>query len=174
MTSAAAPDAMSGWIIEPMRSPDELDAVVAVETATFTNPSTRAMYESEFAHNGLSRIMLARTPAGELIGFCAYWRVVDEVHINNLAVLAAFRRRGIARALMERVLTEARADGATRALLEVRRSNADARRLYEGLGFTLAGVRRQYYSQPVEDALVLWREHLDRPAPIPNHSRGGS
>ena len=76
--------------------------------------------------------------------------------------------------LMQRVLADAAAEGATRALLEVRRSNDEARRLYEGLGFTLAGVRRQYYSQPVEDALVLWREHLDRPVPPANHSRGRS
>jgi ribosomal-protein-alanine N-acetyltransferase len=68
---------------------------------------------------------------------------------------------GIASALLRRVLAEGAKMGARRATLEVRRSNDIARRLYERFGFSVAGVRRGYYSQPTEDALVLWRESLD-------------
>ena len=153
---------MPAWSVTPLTDPRDLDAVIAIESASFTNPWTREMYESELGNGGVSHFMLARASDGAVVGFCSYWRVVDEVHINNLAVLPTFRRQGIGRALLKRILTEAAREGATRALLEVRRSNEDARRLYETLGFTVAGIRRQYYSHPTEDAVVLWREHLDR------------
>jgi ribosomal-protein-alanine N-acetyltransferase len=83
--------------------------------------------------------------------------IFDELHINNLAVDPAWRRRGVAGALLTFVLASAAAEGATRATLEVRRSNEPARRLYERFGFAFAGVRTAYYREPVEDALVLWR-----------------
>jgi ribosomal-protein-alanine N-acetyltransferase len=84
--------------------------------------------------------------------------VLDELHINNLAVVPAFRRAGVATALLERVLQEGAALGARRTTLEVRESNEAARLLYERFGFTVSGIRRGYYTKPVEDALVLWRE----------------
>jgi [ribosomal protein S18]-alanine N-acetyltransferase len=160
---------MPEFVIEPLRSPTDLDDVLAIETESFTNPWTREMYESEMTKAGVSHFLLARDRAGQALGFCSFWRVVDEVHVNNLAVRPSHRRRGIGRALLMRALDEARALGATRALLEVRRSNDEAKRLYESLGFTVAGIRKQYYSQPVEDAIVLWREHLERLVPA---SRG--
>jgi ribosomal-protein-alanine N-acetyltransferase len=161
---------MGEWTIEPLSAQVDIDAILAIEHASFTNPWTREMYQSELQHDGVSFFSIARSRDGEAIGFCAVWRVVDEIHINNLAVLPAYRRQGIGRALLDRVLSDAAADGATRALLEVRRSNEPARRLYERLGFTVAGVRRGYYSHPVEDALVLWREHLESDAPT-RHQR---
>ena len=94
------------------------------------------------------------------MGFCSFWRVVDELHINNLAVLPSYRRAGVASALLTHVLREGSAFGAVRATLEVRRSNEPARYLYERFGFTVAGVRRAYYTKQVEDAIVLWREGL--------------
>jgi ribosomal-protein-alanine N-acetyltransferase len=93
-----------------------------------------------------------------VLGFCSFWRILDELHINNLAVDPLRRQRGIASALLSFVLSEGARLGARRATLEVRRSNDIARHLYERLGFAAAGVRRAYYSNPVEDALVLWRE----------------
>ena len=87
--------------------------------------------------------------------FCACWLVYDELHINTIAVDARLRRQGLATALMSRLLADAAAQGARRTYLEVRRSNLPAQRLYESLGFTVAAVRRSYYSHPEEDALVL-------------------
>jgi ribosomal-protein-alanine N-acetyltransferase len=151
---------MPGWTIEPFSSPDEIDEVLAVERASFTNPWTREMYLSELKNEGVSFLFVARDDGGKLIGFCSFWRVFEEVHINNLAVDPGHRRQGVAASLLTHVLAEAPRLGATRALLEVRRSNGEARRLYERFGFSVAGTRRNYYSQPVEDALVLWREGL--------------
>jgi len=98
------------------------------------------------------------------IGFCSFWRVLDELHINNLAVVPDRRREGVASALLTFVLDEGARQGAKRATLEVRQSNDPARYLYERFGFTVAGIRRGYYTRPVEDALVLWREDLGTPA----------
>lgn len=151
---------MPGWTIEPLTSPDEIDDVIAVERRSFTNPWTREMYLSELNNEGVSYLFVARDEAGRLIGFCSFWRVFEELHINNLAVDPPHRRRGVAASLLTRVLAEAPRLGATRALLEVRRSNAEARRLYERFGFSVAGTRHNYYSHPIEDALVLWREGL--------------
>jgi ribosomal-protein-alanine N-acetyltransferase len=143
-----------------MTSTAEIDEVLLIEHAAFTNPWTREMYLSEFANNNVSFCFLARDASALAVGFCSFWRVLDELHINNLAVFPEYRRQGVASALLTRVLQEGAAFGATRATLEVRRSNDTARLLYERFGFTLAGVRRGYYTKPVEDALILWREGL--------------
>ena len=148
------------WTILPMRSAAEIDAVLAIEETAFTNPWTREMYLAELENRGVSYVFLAASADGRPVGFCSFWKVVDELHVNNLAVLPEFRRLGVATALMTFVLAEGQRLGAKRATLEVRRSNDPARRLYERFGFVLAGVRPGYYTKPVEDALVLWRESL--------------
>jgi ribosomal-protein-alanine N-acetyltransferase len=151
---------MSAWSIETVASPAQIDEVLAIEQVSFTNPWTREMYLAELQNTGVSFCFLARTTGGHAIGFCSVWRVLDELHINNLAVMPDFRRTGVGSALLHHVLQDGAALGARRATLEVRRSNDAARALYERFGFTTAGVRRDYYSKPVEDALVLWRENL--------------
>ena len=118
------------------------------------------MYLAELENTGVSYCFLARNDGHEAVGFCSFWRVLDELHINNLAVLPEERRAGIGSALLQFVLNEGAALGARRATLEVRRSNQLARLMYERFGFTVAGVRRGYYTKPVEDALVLWHENL--------------
>jgi [ribosomal protein S18]-alanine N-acetyltransferase len=148
------------WTIEPLTSRADLDAVLLVEEASFTSPWTREMYLAEFENPGVSFFYLAKTPLGEIIGFCSFWRVLDELHLNNLAVTPEYRRAHAATALLTRVLEDGASWGARRATLEVRHSNEPAQRLYERFGFTVAGVRRGYYSNPPEDALVLWKEGL--------------
>jgi ribosomal-protein-alanine N-acetyltransferase len=130
-----------------------LEAVLAVDAESFAHPWSRAMYEEDLA-NAHSQIWLA--VAGEsVVGYCAVWFVADELHINNVAVRRAWRRRGIGARLVRHVLALAADRGAARALLEVRRANTGALALYQGLGFTLVGTRRGYYSDPVDDALVM-------------------
>jgi len=149
---------MSAVRIEAVKSPAQIDAILAIEEASFSNPWTREMYLAELENPGVSFCFLARDDQGCPIGFCSVWRVLDELHINNLAVTPERRRTGVATALLTFVLAEGARLGAQRATLEVRRSNDPARYLYERFGFTVAGVRRGYYTRPVEDALVLWRE----------------
>jgi ribosomal-protein-alanine N-acetyltransferase len=149
-----------GWTIEPLTDRHDIDAVLAIEEASFTSPWTKEMYLAELENAGISYFYLAKTPLGEIIGFCSFWRVLDELHINNLAVAPEQRRSRVATALLARVLEDGAKMGAVRATLEVRQSNEPAQRLYERFAFTVAGVRRAYYSSPVEDALVLWKERL--------------
>jgi ribosomal-protein-alanine N-acetyltransferase len=144
------------WEIGPMAIERDLDGILAVDRASFTNPWTREMFEWEAAHSDVARVYVVRAGEAGIIAYCAVWIVIDELHINNLAVLPGWRRRGVARALLATVLAEARRLGAVRATLEVRASNQAARSLYERAGFRPAGLRRGYYTNPVEDALVLW------------------
>jgi ribosomal-protein-alanine N-acetyltransferase len=145
-------------VIELARDSDDLDAVAELEATSFTNPWTREMLDRELRQSDIARVYVLRLPGYRVAAFCACWVVYDELHINTIAVEPALRRRGLASALMRHLLEEAAAQGARRALLEVRRSNVPAQRLYESLGFQVAGMRRDYYTQPVEDALLLMRD----------------
>jgi ribosomal-protein-alanine N-acetyltransferase len=149
---------MSEYWIEPLHDETDLQGVLEVEAESFINPWTRDMYSWELQNRAVCHIFLVRTDECRVAGFCAFWLVFDEVHINNVAMRPRFRAQGIGTALLRHVLGEARRLGARRATLEVRSSNERARRLYERLGFYVAGVRRNYYTDPVEDALILWRE----------------
>ena len=147
------------WV-DPLAGDADLDGVLSVEAESFTNPWTREMYAWELQNRSVCHIFVVRTPELPVVGFCAFWFVFDEIHINNVAVLPSFRGGGMGTALMHHVLTAARDLGAKRATLEVRASNEGARRLYEKLGFYVAATRRGYYTNPVEDALILWRDNL--------------
>jgi ribosomal-protein-alanine N-acetyltransferase len=146
------------WFIEPLSSPEEIDEILAIEQASFTSPWTREMYLAELKNEGVSFFYLARDKGRRVAGFCSFWRMLDELHINNLAVVPEFRRLGVATALLGRVLDEAARFGIRRTMLEVRQSNVPARQLYQKFGFVVAGLRSKYYTNPIEDALVLWRE----------------
>jgi ribosomal-protein-alanine N-acetyltransferase len=148
------------WAIEAMTSPDQIDDVMAIEHESFTNPWTREMHLADQEHRTVAFCYLARDAQGAVAGFCSFWRVVDELHINNLAVRPHLRRRGVASALLRHILAEGARLGAVRATLEVRRSNEPARILYERFGFSVSAERHGYYTNPVEDALVLWRQGL--------------
>jgi ribosomal-protein-alanine N-acetyltransferase len=159
---SAAGDGNTGapvrYWIDRLESDVDLDGVLEVESESFTNPWTRDMYTWELQNRSVCHIYVARTRECAVAGFCAFWLVLDEIHINNVAVRPQLRGAGIGTALLHHVLAEARHLGARRATLEVRASNEAARRLYERLGFYVAATRRNYYTKPVEDALILWRD----------------
>jgi ribosomal-protein-alanine N-acetyltransferase len=144
-------------IVERLRDAADLDAVLAIEDASFNNPTTREWYESELQRPDVCFVYVIRTDEHRVAGFCAFWKVVDQIHINNLAIHPACRGRGLGTWLLREVLDEAERLGAPHATLEVRRSNTPARHLYERAGFSVAGVRTSYYTSPIEDALILSR-----------------
>ena len=152
-TRAVTPE----WTVEPLDLARDLDGVMAVDAASFTNPWTREMFVWEAEHSDVSHVFVLRLQ-GAIVGYCALWMIFDELHINNLAVLPAFRNRGAGGALVEHALSFGAGHGAGRATLEVRRANDPARRLYERFGFTVTGMRPAYYRNPLDDALILWRE----------------
>jgi [ribosomal protein S18]-alanine N-acetyltransferase len=153
-----------GLMIELFTGPSDLEGILAVDAASFVRPWTREMYKAELDNPSVTRIFVVRTPELSVAGYCATWFLLPEVHINNLAIRPELRRQGLATRLLGRVLQSAADAGGERATLEVRRSNHAARRLYEGLGFRVRGVRADYYTEPAEDALILWREPLTGPA----------
>lgn len=137
---------------------DVIDAVVALETESFTNPWSRDTLVWELENSDVTRVHVLRDDDGAIVAFSVCWIIFDELHINTLAVAPAARRRGCATALLRAVMGEAEAAGASKATLEVRESNAAALALYQRLGFQISAKRPGYYTNPREDALILWRE----------------
>lgn len=133
---------------------EDLDAVLAIERASFVTPWSRAAFRYELLQNRVARCVVMRTD-GEVVGYLCLWEIGHEIHITNLAVHPRFRRQGIARALLGATLEEARRTGVEQAFLEVRPTNSEARALYESLGFQVIGRRKGYYFDTGEDALVM-------------------
>jgi len=131
----------------------DLPQVVAIERRAFTSPWSLAMFVLELSKP--SGICLAAEVEGELTGYLICSRYDTVWHLMNIAVDPGLRRRRIATTLLETLL--ARVEPDAQVTLEVRRSNAGAIELYENFGFRAAGVRRRYYQDNGEDALVMWR-----------------
>jgi ribosomal-protein-alanine N-acetyltransferase len=139
---------------------DDLGAVQEIEGESFTTPWPPHAYRSELETNRLAHYIVARYN-DRLVGFAGMWLMVDEAHITTFAVRKTWRRQGVGERLLLALLDLAQARGAREATLEVRPSNHPARRLYEKYGFALVGVRRRYYSDDNEDALILTTDTLD-------------
>jgi ribosomal-protein-alanine N-acetyltransferase len=140
----------------------DLDRILTIEQASFSTPWTRKMFEVELGQNPFGRLYVAR-PSGDqgdrsFIGYVCFWVVFEEFRLMTLAVEPAARRRGYGRALLRHAMALGRAQGATKALLEVRASNAAALQMYGQEGFRQAAVRTRYYANPVEDAILMERE----------------
>ena len=136
-----------------------LSEILAIENAVNGSPWSERSFRNEIDHrHGIFRVALED---GRVVGYGGIWLVVDEAHVTNVAVAPAFQRRGIGRRLMVDLLTLAREAGMACSTLEVRAGNVAAIDLYEKLGFERTAVRRGYYPDNREDALVMWRHRLD-------------
>jgi len=145
-------------VVERITSAAQLDGVIAIEEASFNNPTTREWYERELDRPEVCFIYVMHTTDVPVAAFCAFWRVADQAHINNLAVRPELRGRGLGTQMLEAIVDEALRLGAESLTLEVRASNVAAQRLYARAGFNQAGIRKSYYTNPVEDALILKRK----------------
>ena len=139
--------------VELMRAGD-LDEVLAIECASFTMPWSRGAFLYEIEQNRVARCRVVRDDDG-VVGYVCVWEIADEVHLTNIAVHPAHRRRGIARGMLDLLLAESRARDLRLVVLEVRPSNQEAIALYESFGFRVTGRRRGYYYDTGEDALVM-------------------
>jgi len=135
----------------------DLDAIERIEKASYPTPWSRPMFTSELAKPS-SHSLAAVGPTGELVGYLILSRYVDAWHVMNVAVAPEHRRHGIASAMLERLFDVTRDDARRGYTLEVRVSNAAAIRLYERFDFKPCGVRRGYYTDNREDALIMWRD----------------
>jgi ribosomal-protein-alanine N-acetyltransferase len=134
----------------------DLDSIEAIEQRAYPTPWSRSMFASELAKP--TSICLGAFEGDELVGYVINSRYVDAWHIMNVAVAPERQRRGIASALLERLFELTRHDQRRGFTLEVRVSNEGAIHLYERLGFEARGIRRGYYTDNREDALIMWRD----------------
>jgi ribosomal-protein-alanine N-acetyltransferase len=134
----------------------DLGAVERIERRSYPTPWSRSMFASELAKP--SSICLGALEGDELLGYLIISSYVDAWHVMNIAVDPDHRGRGVARALFDRLFELTAGDDARGFTLEVRVSNQEAIRLYDRLGFRSKGVRRAYYTDNREDALIMWRD----------------
>ncbi|MGQ9778931.1 MAG: ribosomal protein S18-alanine N-acetyltransferase [Bacillota bacterium] len=144
--------------ISPMTMAD-LDEVLAIENESFATPWSRASFLYELLENRRAVYLVAKEE-GHVVGYVGMWAIFDEGHITNLAVHPRFRRRGIATLLLQELIHEAKRRGIAHLTLEVRRSNLGAQLLYAKHGFVTKGIRRRYYRDNDEDALIMWKSPL--------------
>ena len=142
----------------------DLNAIETIERESYPTPWSRSMFAGELAKPSSICLGAVDSASDELVGYLIISRYVDAWHVMNVAVAPSHRRRGIARGLMERLFELTARDARRGYTLEVRVSNDGAIQLYEALGFRARGIRRGYYTDNREDALIMWRDPVREPA----------
>ena len=137
----------------------DLPAMAEIERRCFHTPWSEESLRDDLTGNPLSVYMVLEAESGDVAGYMSLWRILDEGHINNVAVLPEYRRRGGASEMLEFMLEYSEKNGISSHTLEVRVSNEGAIGLYRKFGFKEAGVRKGYYEDNEEDALIMWRNH---------------
>ncbi|MBE3596884.1 MAG: ribosomal protein S18-alanine N-acetyltransferase [Hydrogenibacillus sp.] len=135
----------------------DVSAVAALDRLVFTLPWSEASFRHEVVHNPLARYVVLEDD-GAIIGYAGMWLVFDEAHVTNIAVHPAHRGRGYGARLLKHLTDIARDHSISKMTLEVRASNAVARRLYAKFGFRAAGLRPGYYEDTGEDAIIMWAD----------------
>jgi [ribosomal protein S18]-alanine N-acetyltransferase len=149
------------YFIRRMRESD-LAAVRAIETLSFSNPWSDNTFRGEIQNTSISfPMVVVRRPGNpvvaddEVVAYIIYWQIREDVQVNNVAVRPDCRGLGLGEAMMRYAIARVREAGSTFMTLEVRPSNAAALTLYKKLGFEIMGTRKNYYTRPDEDALVM-------------------
>jgi [ribosomal protein S18]-alanine N-acetyltransferase len=149
--------------VERMAEAD-LQAVLSIEEASFASPWARQIFLDELYNNQVAQLFVARVregaSRGAVVGYTCVWVVVDEIHITNFAVHPDCRRQHVGHQLLAGVMTWASDLGCRKGVLEVRTSNRGAQRLYAQFGFAPVAVRKRYYSDNQEDAIVMFVDDI--------------
>lgn len=135
---------------------EDAGQIAEIEKLCFPDPWSFESMRQELEENPLAVYMVAEAD-GEIAAYAGLWRIEDEGHITNVAVRPEYRRQGLGRRIVTALIGLLESQGTAGFTLEVRRSNTAARKMYEELGFLLAGERRGYYEKEKEDALIMWR-----------------
>jgi ribosomal-protein-alanine N-acetyltransferase len=148
------------WKICPMRMGD-LDQVMEIEAYSFPTPWRRHMYESDLKTNRQARFYVIRDPQTNEVGaYSGTWFIYDEAHVGTIATRTQHRGERLAEQLLAYTALQAENEGLKYMILEVRTSNSAAIRLYERLGFLRVGIRRGYYTDTGEDAILMTCDNL--------------
>ena len=137
---------------------EDIDQVLLIEEEAFAHPWTREAFEHEMTTNLYSYYLVAETEEKDIVGYCGMWIVIDESHITNVAVAERMRGHRIGEGLMREAIRIVKEQQGVLMTLEVRVSNDIAKNLYYKLGFQDGGIRKNYYTDTQEDALVMWVE----------------
>ncbi len=136
--------------------PERIESLYTLETLCFTVPWTKQAFENELDNENACYVLLCE---GEtVIGYCAFWQAADSADITNVAVHPGYRRQGLGKKLLMRLLEEAASRGVGQIYLEVRLSNLAAQALYSACGFSRVGLRKKYYADNNEDAVIMAKE----------------
>ena len=134
----------------------DLPSVMEIENLSYPNPWRLSSFQGELENRPISNpYVIVFKPLNKVIGYVIYWHIRNEVQISNIAISPDYRQMGVGEGALRKVLPEMRRKGAQFVFLEVRPSNLAARCLYEKIGFTMLGLRRGYYRNPSEDAIVM-------------------
>ncbi len=139
---------------------EDIDHVLEVEKSSFPSPWTRDAFYNELLKNHFAYYVVAQV-GQKIVGYCGVWLIMDEAHITNIAVHPEYRGRKIGKCLLRNMMVFAQMQGAKKMTLEVRPSNHAALNLYEQLGFVRSGIRKGYYTDNHEDAIIMWADLED-------------
>lgn len=134
---------------------EDVEQVFEIEKLSFTLPWTKDSFYYEMTTNENAYYVVAETEQG-VVGYCGMWLVLDEAHITNIAILPDERGKKLGERLMRAAMDTAKGQGAVLMTLEARVSNEPALNLYRKLGFKNGGIRKRYYTDNFEDAIVMW------------------
>jgi len=140
-------------------SVDHIDDIMIVEHLSFRIPWSREAFIEEVTRNKFAYYLSAKAD-GKVVGYAGMWCVCGEGHITNIAVHPGYRRNGVGSKLMESLIEYARQNKITAMTLEVRKSNLAAQRLYKKFGFVEDGLRKSYYADNGEDAIIMWKRDI--------------
>lgn len=147
---------MHKGIVRPMHI-DDLEAILEIERVSFATPWSLEAFKAELKDNEYARYLCLELD-GQVIGYMGLWFILDEGHITNIAITPNHRGQHGGEFLMRSVMEKMVEQGMERMTLEVRVSNSPAQSLYKRLGFAIAGVRKGYYADSGEDAMIMWAE----------------
>lgn len=150
---------MNGIIYREMTLSD-IEQVYAIECQCFSQPWSVESLIGELTRNSDISYYVVAEDDGKIVGYAGIWIMFDEAHMTNIAVIPEYRRKGIARRIILEMMREAVSRNASNMTLEVREFNFKAQNLYFSLDFKKAGVRRRYYSDTGENALILWNNNV--------------
>lgn len=145
-------------VIRQMRIQD-IPQVMVVEHASFTVPWTSEAFTNELNNNRFACYLVLEMD-GRIAGYAGMWTIVDEAHVTNVAIHPEYRGQGLGERLLAALVKQAMSLGTQKMTLEVRESNEIAQRLYRKFGFEPAGVRKGYYTDNQEDAVIMWSDLL--------------
>ncbi len=144
-----------------LMSVDDIEGVMIVENLSFEIPWSKDAFFQEITKNEFAVYYVALV-SDVIVGYAGFWKICDEGHITNVAVHPDYRRNGIAKKLVTKLINYAKKNEIEKMTLEVRTGNTAAIELYSKFGFKPGGLRKEYYEDNLEDALIMWKDDVQQ------------